>query len=230
MRVETFGDATLYLGDCLEVMPQLGAVDAVVTDPPYGLKRDKGFKRYKGHKAKTRQYTGEWDSAAPDKAVFDAIIGIAPQAIVWGGNYFTDRLPQANHWLVWDKGNTMPSFSDVELAWTSIRVNTVKRFFYLQSGFIGQKERRVHPTQKPLEVMRWSLQQLRGAPQTILDPFMGSGTTGVAALSMGRRFIGIELDETYFDTACRRMEEALAQPSLDLMNEPRKRAEQPDLL
>lgn len=222
-RKEIIGDCTLYLGDCLDILPTLGKVDAVVTDPPYGIKQDKGFGGFGGTRLgepiARKQYEGDWDSAAPDAELFDLMLERSAEAVIFGGNYFTAHLPVGRHWLVWDKLNTMPTFSDCELAWTNINKKSVKRLRYEYNGLLGKREERVHPTQKPVEVMRWAAEQTQG--ETILDPFMGSGTTGVACVQLQRRFIGIEIDETYFDIACKRIEEAYKQPSLFTAEKPK---------
>lgn len=213
-KVVRIGECELILGDCLDVMPQLDKVGAVVTDPPYGIRQDKGFQGFGGfgQPIARKQYEGDWDNAVPDAELFDLMLAQSDQAVIFGGNYFTAHLPVGRHWLVWDKLNTMPTFSDCELAWTNIDKKSVKRLRYEYNGLLGKREERVHPTQKPVEVMRWAAEQTKG--QTILDPFMGSGTTGVACVQLQRRFIGIELDEIYFDIACKRIEEAYKQPSL----------------
>lgn len=222
MRVQ-IGDATLYCGDCVEVLPTLPKVDAVITDPPYGIGAD-------AHQGKAengwRQYgPGGWDSKRPEKEVIVACVNKGSVSIIWGGNYFSDVLPTSMQWLVWDKGQRGFSLADCELAWSSqnkaARVFTYSRAQALQDG----KE---HPTQKPLALMKWCVEQA-GNPQTILDPFMGSGTTGVAALQMGRKFIGIEREPKYFDIACRRIEQAVAQGRLFDAPAPQT-AEQPALL
>jgi site-specific DNA-methyltransferase (adenine-specific) len=205
-EIEIIGAATLYLGDCRDVLPTLGPVDAVVTDPPYGIGRDgkpPSSSSHGGHKG--YEFKG-WDVKRPDAALFTAILAVAPLSVVWGGNYFADLLPAAEKWLVWDKGQRIDQ-SDCELAWTNrsgaLRIKTLNRVAIALDGA-------VHPTQKPVELMKWTIAQI-GEPQTILDPFMGSGTTGVAAVQMGRRFIGIERDPSYFDIACRRIEQAQRQ-------------------
>lgn len=219
-RKEVIGDCTLYLGDCLEVMPALGPVDAVVTDPPYGIGAANGANsggtdasgRYK---RRPRQYAGEWDSSrAPDEAI-RMLVGIADRHIIWGGNFFSDILPVGGKWLIWDKLNSMPTFSDGELAWTSIPGASVKKFSRCASGLAANRDGRVHPTQKPVALMDWCLGFLP-ARHTFLDPFAGSGTTGVACVNMGRRFIGIERDPDYFQIMCDRIAEAYRQPRLDL--------------
>jgi len=208
-RVEHIGDATLYLGDCLEILPTLGRVDAVVTDPPYGIGRD-GQKRTTGGNGGRKEYEFlGWDKARPAKEIFDAMRACSVDQVIWGGNYFADFLPASGKWLVWDKGQRINQ-SDGELAYTSrngaLRIFTQNRVALLLEGA-------KHPTQKPIELMVWSIQQIQ-APATILDPFMGSGTTGVACAKLGRKFIGIEREPKYFDIACRRIDDAYKQPRL----------------
>ena len=215
-RKVEIGDCVLYEGDCLEILPTLPKVDAVVTDPPYGIGQDKGFGGFGGFgpPIARRQYDDEWDDVRPSKKVFDTILEAGKCAVIFGGNYFTDVLPVGGHWYVWDKKNTMPTFSDCELAWTNIDRKSVKLLTYEYNGLIGKREARVHPTQKPYEVMRWCVERMPKGTQTILDPFMGSGTTGVACAKLGRKFIGIELEPKYFDIAAKRIEDAYAQPDL----------------
>lgn len=222
-REEIIGDCRLILGDCLEVLPTLGKVDAVVTDPPYGIGKDGQKQTTGGHGGrKAYEFLG-WDKSRPERQVFDVIRNISDHQVIWGGNYFADLLPAAGKWLVWDKGQRINQ-SDGELAYTSfdgaLRIFTQNRVALLVEGA-------EHPTQKPLEVMRWSLQQVPRA-ETILDPFMGSGTTGVACVNLGRKFIGIEIEPKYFDIACKRIEEAYRQPRL--FNEPEPKPVQTNLL
>jgi DNA modification methylase len=214
-RREVIGPHTLLLGDCREILPTLGKVDACVTDPPYGINLANGFDGFGGFgkPIARRQYDGDWDSTRPSPETFSAILKSATVHIIWGGNYFTDLLPVGRKWLFWDKCQTMPTYSDGEMAWTSMEGVSTKRIIYNNNGLMSREKGRVHPTQKPVEVMRWCVQQLPKAV-TILDPFMGSGSTGVACVKLGRKFIGIEMDEKYFDIACRRVEEAMRQPDL----------------
>lgn len=200
------GDATLYLGDCMDVLPTLERVDAVITDPPYGINKD-GQKRTSGGHGGRKEYEFlGWDGERPGCAVFDAMLSIGQVHIIWGGNYFADMLPPTMRWLVWDKGQRINQ-SDGELAWTSmqaaLRICTMNRVELMKDGA-------QHPTQKPLALMKWCIEQA-GHPKTILDPFMGSGTTGVAAIQMGRKFIGIEREPKYFEIACKRIEQASKQ-------------------
>ena len=211
-RSEQIGDCTLYLGDCREILPVLPKVDAVVTDPPYGINADLGA----GKSAdKWSGVTGDnrWDEAPPDKAMLDGILSKCRHAVIWGGNYFA--LPPTPCWLVWDKQTAgITTFADCEVAWTNLP-KAMRLLRHLWSGpYMKVREDRHHPTQQPLDVMRWAIQHLPDSSRTILDPFMGSGTTGVACVKLGRKFIGIEIDETYFDIACKRIREAYAQPDM----------------
>lgn len=200
MEPVTIGRATLFCGDCRDILPTLPRVDAVVTDPPYGIGEDGGrFRDRKGGGHRVLPKKG-WDKSPPNAETFQAIIGAGDAHIVWGGNYFTDCLPVSRGWLYWNK-MMGGDFSDGELAWTSLDM-ALRSFSFCNKG--GGKE---HPTQKPVPLMRWCLGFLPDA-QTVCDPFMGSGTTGVAALEQGRAFIGIERDPDYFAIACRRIREA----------------------
>ena len=206
MKPVIIGNATLYCGDCREVLPLLQKVDAVITDPPYGIGRDGQIKTTGGNGGrKAYEFLG-WDGDRPDKDIFTLMLIAADKHIIWGGNYFADMLPPSMRWLVWDKGQRIDQ-SDGELAWTSmqqaLRICTMNRVELMKDGA-------EHPTQKPLALMKWCIDQA-GNPKTILDPFMGSGTTGVAAVQMGRSFIGIEREERYFQIACRRIEDAYRQ-------------------
>jgi len=216
-REEILADGVrLINADCREVLPTLGKVDAVVTDPPYGIKQDKGFDGFGGFGAPIarRQYDGDWDSSRPNQETFKCIINAAQIHIIWGGNYFSDLLPVSGKWLWWDKCQTMPTYGDGEMAWTSLPGVAPKKFIYSNNGLMAKEKGREHPTQKPVEVMKWCIGMLPKDAHKILDPFMGSGTTGVAAVKLGRKFIGIEIEKKYFDIACRRISEALKQPDL----------------
>ena len=220
-RIETLAEGVeLHLGDCREVLPTLGRFDAVVTDPPYGIDYGKAGSFSASHGWGPWREQVEWDKDRPPKDVFDAIRSCSKDQIIWGGNYFTDYLPPTMRWLVWDEGQRDFSLADGEFAWCSqqkaARIMTYGRGAAVRDG----KE---HPTQKPIEVMKWCLGFVPDS-QTILDPYMGVGTTGVAAVKLGRKFTGIEINEKYFDIACRRISKALKQP--DLFVEPPKPAKQ----
>jgi len=228
-RVETIGDATLYLGDCRDILPTLGKVDAVVTDPPYGIGIAKTGKVGGGTGGKgtwVKNYAPTtWDTEPAVEAVAMAM-DLASHSIIFGGNYYP--LPPARCWLVWDK-ETTGNFADCELAWTNLD-KTVRRLRHLWNGLAraGNEPRGEHPSQKPLAVMEWCINHLPATARSVLDPFMGSGTTGVAALRLDKTFIGIEREQRYFDAACSRIDEALKQPRL--FAEPPVKHEQPSLL
>jgi DNA modification methylase len=202
------GLATLYLGDCREILPTLQPVDAVVTDPPYGIGEAAGKAKTRKGLGPTRDYGhATWDDKPVDADLMRLVRAAGRWQIIFGGNYYES--PPAKCWLVWDKVNGDNDFADCELAWTNLP-KAVRRIQYMWNGMLREQgaQRGDHPTQKPLEVMKWCIGHLPSPNDTIIDPFMGSGTTGVAALQMGRKFIGIEREERYFEAACRRMREA----------------------
>ena len=208
------GDCQLWLGDCRDVLPTLGRVDAVITDPPYGIgfaAQPTRYQRINGMKATA------WDNEKPDLSL---ILAVAPKVVIWGGNYFP--LPQSRGWLAWTKTGNAPSMADLELAWTSLNMNA-RRFEKSVASASQEKslQNAAHPTQKPVQLMCWSIEQI-GEAATILDPFMGSGTTGVACVKLGRKFIGIEIEPRYFDIACKRIEAAYAQPDLFIETAPKE--------
>ena len=206
MRIETIGDAVLYLGDCREILPTLGRVDAVVTDPPYGL-GDKWNGGGGGKKSSWRFNSSEvksWDGATV--AGVTELSGKYKQIIIWGGNYY--NLPISRCWLIWDKMQPDTwTTGQCEMAWTNL--DRPIRAFRMAQCEQANEGRKDHPTQKPLALMAWCLKWVDGI---VLDPFMGSGTTGVACARLGRKFIGIEIHEPYFDIACRRIEAAYREP------------------
>jgi DNA modification methylase len=161
--------------------------------------------------AKRHYESTDWDSAPIDRQAIDLLLSKADSAIIFGGNYF--ELPPSRCWLVWDK-KVNGEFADCELAWTNLD-KPVRRIEWMWNGMLrkGQEERNSHPTQKPLGVMEWSLTQIPHA-LSILDPYMGSGTTGVACVKAGRSFVGIERHEPYFNLTCDRIRKAYAQPDM----------------
>lgn len=197
------GNAELWLGDCREVLPFLPKHDLLLTDPPYGIavtdKRRAGI-------------VEAWDIDCPHDLVLMAVEG-AERSIVFGGNYF--RLPPSRGWLVWDKMiSDGLNLAHAELAWTNLdRGVRLKRHMWSGPFREGNEQRNGHPTQKPIDVMRWCLTHADES-HTVLDPFMGSGTTGVACAQMGKAFTGIERERRYFDIACERIARAQAQGSL----------------
>ena len=219
-RVEHLAEGvSLYLGDCLEVLPTLGRFDAVVTDPPYGIGADRtmhkqGGTQYGKAAAPKREYRDtEWDLKPIPSELMSLVQNAGRWNVIFGGNYYT--FPASSCWLVWDKENGDNGFADCELAWTNLP-KAVRRIKWMWNGMLRKngEQREGHPTQKPFEVMKWAIGHLPEPNLTILDPFMGSGTTGVAAVKLGRKFTGIEIDPGYFDIACRRIEAALREPDM----------------
>lgn len=209
------GGITIYCGDCLEVMQILeSGFDAAITDPPYGIKMDKGFEGFEGFGGfgtpiARRQYNDTWDDDRPGKDYFDTMLTLSSNVFIFGGQFFADFLPVNGHWLVWDKLNTMPSFGDCELVWTNVKRNSVKKITVEYNGLLGKEKTRYHPTQKPVSLLAQIILGYTQPGDSILDPFMGSGTTLVAAQNEGRRAVGIELSEEYCNIAVER----LRQPS-----------------
>ena len=212
MRIEHIGAATLYLGDCRDVLPTLSGVNTlttiVVTDPPYGI----NYLPYHANAKSHSRIYGDNDGFDP------YILMQYKNTIIWGGNNFADKLPKGG-WLCWDKRTNEAADkllgSPFELAWCS-RPNLFKMARIQHGGAInadGHGIARVHPTQKPVKLMEWCI-NLYPTLDIILDPYMGSGTTGIACAKTQRQFIGIEIDQGYFSVACRRIEAATRQADL----------------
>ena len=207
------GNAELWHGDCREILPTLSECDLILTDPPYGLGIDgqkQSVNKNPKHNRKAHEFLG-WDSETPERFVFELLRYKSKGQIVWGGNYFVDKLPHPTKgWLFWDKGQRGLTMSDGELAWTSFDFPT--RAFTANRVEI-QTDGAEHPTQKPARLMVWCLSLVPDA-ETVCDPFMGSGTTGVACANLGKAFTGIERERKYFDIACERIARAQAQERL----------------
>lgn len=202
-------------GDAADVLPGLEMCDALVTDPPYGIgvaaKPNGGEARARGgalsrfNSYEPKDYgSDDWDNAPPSDDLIALCRSKARNSVIFGGNYFT--LPPARCWLVWDKLNGANRFADCELAWTNLD-SAVRRLAYRWHGMIREngEPRGIHPTQKPIGVMQWVLELCTKPGDLVLDPFCGSGTTGVACLRMGRRFIGIEREAKYAKAASERL-------------------------
>ncbi|WP_165422647.1 DNA-methyltransferase [Rhizobium ruizarguesonis] len=201
-RKEVIGDCTLYLGDCMEVLPTIRSIGAVLTDPPYGL----GKRMQGGTWGAKDEMSGflEWDLEARQEWI-DAILALKVPTVIWGANYF--QVPAARCWLFWNKVNAVPTMADAEMAWTNLD-KPAKRFNHP----VGRVEFG-HPTTKPLPLFQWCLAMLGGGG-VVLDPFLGSGTTAVACAKAGRRCVGIEKNESYFEIACDRIRKVYAQPDM----------------
>lgn len=214
-RIEHIADGvTLYLGDCREILPTLPQADAVVTDPPYGID-------YKPSRGTTNGWRRHWNdedaSVRGDDKPFDpSPLLSTKQCIFWGANAYAAMLPSSYGWLVWDKSpNGITggfNYSHCELAWTNV-IGRVQKFCLQWGRTARGGEQFFHPTQKPVDLMSWCLGFVHEAT-LICDPYLGCGATGVAAVKLGRQFIGIEIEPKYFDIACRRMTEAAKQADL----------------
>jgi site-specific DNA-methyltransferase (adenine-specific) len=204
----------LILGDCLEEMKKYpdDHFDLCLTDPPYGKKWSRGKHGY-GQSKETMEAVESvsWDGSIPPLEYFAQMQRVSKNQIIFGGNYFTNHLPSTNCWLFWDKKGDMQTknpFADGELAWTSFN-KVVKKYVFRQCGFIRDtKDKRLHPTQKPTELFSAIIRDYSNEGDLILDPFLGSGTTAVSCLDMGRDCVGIEKDEKYFNIAKKRIEDA----------------------
>ena len=221
-REEVIGDARLILADCHEVeLPREGA--AIVSDPPYGVKTNtaRGSRRRTGYFAINGDGCRDFPAIIGDDRPFDPAPWLAwPEVILWGANHYADKLPTGTRWLVWDKRRDVApdDNGDCELAWTNLR-GVIRKHSQLWRGLCREGEENIvngvwreHPTQKPVALMAWCVSMVKA--QTIVDPYLGSGTTGVAAVRDGRAFVGCEMHEPYFDVACRRIEQAYRQPRL----------------
>jgi DNA modification methylase len=197
---------TIYLGDCREILPSLPKVDLVLTDPPYGIGEANGKNKSRGLVAQPKDFgIASWDNKPIPQELLDLVISKATYSIVFGGNFYS--LPASSCWLVWDKDNGETDFADAELAWTNLK-QAVRLFKWRWNGMLQDnmknKEYRYHPTQKPVPLMEWCISKVSDV-NLILDPFMGSGTTLRAAKNLGRKAIGIEIEERYCEIAAKRM-------------------------
>jgi site-specific DNA-methyltransferase (adenine-specific) len=210
--------------DCMDYMRGLPdkAFDLAIVDPPYGIDAGNAFsgelrKSGKGAALKSAFEKKGWDKSIPDKNYFDELIRISKNQIVWGANYMSHYLPPSMGWIVWDKDNGTTKFSDCELAFSSFDV-ALRKFFYTWNGMLQgdmkNKEVRIHPTQKPIKLYQWLLENYAKPGQKILDTHLGSGSSAIAAHYFGVDFVGTELDKDYYDAACKRFELATAQTTL----------------
>lgn len=192
---------TIFHGDCHEILPQLDPVGIVVSDPPYGM----NYKPKRGSDG-SKLYT---EGVYGDDAPFDpAHLFRFSTLILWGANWYAQKLPPSGGWLVWDKTPNGPKkgfiASHAELAWTNAITRTMK--LPLQwGGEAHNGEEHFHPTQKPVSLMRWCMTEVSPGLTRVVDPYMGSGSTLVAAKEIGRRAVGIEIDEKYCEVAARRL-------------------------
>jgi len=201
---------TIYNGDCLEVLKTMkdNSVDLIITDPPYGIKASKGTTVFGNAVAEARKYNDNWDNFTPNKIYFSEMLRVGKNVMIFGGNYFTDKLPVNGHWIVWDKKGNIAfdnPFSDCELVYTNINRKNVKKYIQIQQGFITQEKERFHPTQKPRELFTQILQDYNKEKGLVMDCFAGSFTTAVACEQLGIKNICIEKEKKYCDIGVKRL-------------------------
>lgn len=199
--------------DCMNVMAQYPDkyFDLAIVDPPYGI----NFAKKHTGKGWVVRDSKEWDKNTPNKDYFDSLYRVSKNQIIWGGNYMTPFLPPSQHWIFWDKGQRNFSLADGELAFTSF--DKALRVFEMSRGAMqGEQgsEKKFHPTQKPIKLYEWLLHNYAKPGQKILDTHLGSGSSAIAAHYFGVDFVGIELDEDYFNAASERFKLATAQETL----------------
>ena len=185
--------------------------DLAIVDPPYGInvgKMDLGMNK---HIKRATRKIKKWDSQTPNQIYFNELFRVSKNQIVWGGNYMTNCLPANRGWIFWDKQVANDcSFSDGELAWTSFDV-VLKKVLIPYSGFIGMESIRIHPTQKPVKLYKWLLQNYAKAGDKILDTHLGSGSIAIACHQMDFELTGCELDAEYYNAALKRFKQQTAQ-------------------
>lgn len=200
----------IILGDCMDYLKEIPdkSIDLVLTDPPYGINADKGVGGFGASSLTAKKYDNDWDAQTPKKEVFDELLRIGKKVIIFGGNYFTDKLHVNGHWLVWDKvgeTNFKNPFSDCELCWTNIDKKIVKKYINKQQGFINDGNDRFHPTQKPVALLEYLIKTYTNEGEIVLDNCMGSGSTGVACVNTNRNFIGFEINEKFYKKSIDRL-------------------------
>lgn len=203
----------LYHGDCEKLLLELPHFDAIVTDPPYGIGEVRGKNKSRGNLAVSKDYGNlDWDNRPLSSETMEIILHAAHYLIIFGGNYYS--LPPTSCWLVWDKMNGSNDFADCELAWTNLP-KAVRMLSYRWNGMLRDGyDVRVHPTQKPADVMQWCIGHLPEDVGTICDPCCGSGTTGVACIRTGKRFVGIDSHLPYLELAIERFENEFSREAL----------------
>lgn len=212
----------VFHGDCMEYMAGKpdGYFDLLIADPPYGIGESGSTNHTRSKMAKSKNYkafSGR-DKEAMPIVFFDELRRVSKNQIVWGANHFISRLPyDSPAWIIWDKQNGETDFADCELAWTSFKCSARKFEFRWQGmlqGNMANKEKRIHPTQKPVALYKWLLTNYAKPGQKIFDPMMGSQSSRIAAWDMGFDFYGCEMDSDYFRQGCERFEKHIAKPML----------------
>jgi len=211
MEKITIGNATIFHGDCFDIMDELMEADAVIADPPYGIDLNSLSGSFRSRHVKAAD---EYLVVGDDKPFNPKPWISFPKTILWGANHYSSRLPDARKWIIWDKreGTTADNQADCEMAYTNLKGPT-RLYSQLWRGMCRRgeenmsRQQRVHPTQKPVGLMMYCIEQCKlPTGSLIVDPYMGSGTTGIAAVRLGHRFIGVEIVRRHFETACTRIE------------------------
>ena len=216
-------DIELIHGDSLQALKGYGDnhFDVAIVDPPYGIKMakttnipnpKKGFRGNKLHNEK------EWDNEIPSKEYFLEVQRVSKNQIIWGGNYFTEYLKPTKAWVFWSKKETKTQgsdFSDGEMAWTSFdKVTRLFEYGWIGIDYCNKNEVKIHPTQKPVQLYKWLLENYTSEGDLILDTHLGSGSIAIACHQMKRKLIGYEIDAEYYEKACKRFKEQTAQQAL----------------
>ena len=204
----------IILADCMDIMKDIPDkyFELAIVDPPYGIGMDEGFEGFGGFgkPIERKRYIGNWDNTTPNNNYFNELFRVSQNQIIFGGNFFANQIPKGTHWIVWDKKNTMPTFSDCELIWTSLKRNSVKIIVEEYNGLIGKENiKRFHPCQKPVILIKKILKNYATEGDKILDTHSGSGTTAIACIDMGFEYLCIEKDKEYFEKSVERVNKEL---------------------
>jgi site-specific DNA-methyltransferase (adenine-specific)/modification methylase len=211
-EIVKIGDATLYLGDCMGILPTLDKVDAVITDPPFGVGN---FVQTTGNIRGRGELKGklvQWNESAPTAEFFDFLKEISTHRIIWGANFF-NCFEDRGGAIIWDKAQPMPNFSKADIAsCTHFQKTEIVRIPWTNFN-VAREAETDHPCERPVQLYEWCINYLPKI-NSVLDPYLGSGSCGVAAIRLGRKFIGIERDPKYFEAACKRIEQATKQEDM----------------
>jgi site-specific DNA-methyltransferase (adenine-specific)/modification methylase len=224
-EVVTIGDATLYLGDCMDILPTLPKVDAVITDPPFGVGN---FVQTTGNirgRGDLKGSSVQWNEYAPPPEFFELIKLMSRHRIIWGANFF-NCFEEKGGAIIWDKAQPMPNFSKADIAsCTHFQKTEIVRIPWTNFN-VAREAETDHPCERPVQLYEWCINYLPKI-NSVLDPYLGSGSCAVAAIRCGRKFIGIEREPKYFDIACKRIEQATKQEDMFI---PKMQQEQVSLI
>lgn len=210
--------------DCMEYMKGCKdkEFDLAIVDVPYGIGMGEREGRHSAGQSpeqfdKPKYKTSEWDNAVPDDKYFAELFRVSENQIIWGANYFCDRLPLSRGWIFWDKSPIVPNYSDGELAWTSFDMVLKRKLLHWNGKMRTGTEpgyKSIHPTQKPIRLYKWLLTKYAKAGDKILDTHLGSGSIAIACYDYGFDLTGCEIDKDYYDAALKRFNNHKAQQKL----------------